>query len=288
MADISDVEKAISRHLRATFFPGMTTKSDTLTPSPVVKVDGQPVKLRIRRGWPVDGALDKDMADGGCVITIYTEPGMTRNTNRFRPQALRPIHKVPITIGATREGAVVTFTGAPTAGQYVGIGIGQVGYTHVCQDGEALGAVVADLADQIDGASAAGAVLTLPTDQDIVVMCESETTLTRRVGTQIQAFAICIWAADEKIRDAVGKALVPAMTMVRTIALNDGTKTTPPRLIGTWTDDFTQKAKVWRRWHRIELEYSTTETVVAPPVLHLGVNTGEHQVGRFPPEGPIE
>ncbi len=284
MADLSDVEKAIARQVRRAFFPGLTVNPKVLTNSPVVNVAGQPVKLRVIRGWPVDGALDADMAAGGCVISIYPEPGMTRNTNRFRPQALRPISKVDVTLDADVDGRDVTITGEATKGQYVGVGVGQTGYTHICQDSDTPATIAAGLAAQIDGATADGAVLTVPGDGKLVAICDSEVTLTRRLGTQVQAFNVAIWASSDLIRDAVGRALVPALTVVRTLVLPDGTKTTPPRIVNTWSDDFTQKAKVWARRHRVELEYATTETIVAPPLLHPGLNTDETQVGRFPPE----
>lgn len=281
MADISDVEKALSRALRAEFFPDQSVRSDTLTPSAFM-VDGQPVKLRITRGSPIPAKLDEHAGQGGCIITICAEPGVMRPTTRF-PRQWKVARKVQTTMGVSVTGTTVSITGEATAGQYVAIGVGGQGYTHVCQDGETAQQVAAGLADQIPGAVADDASVVIATTAKVEALTGADTIMFREVARQVQAFRLDVWAPNDRLRDAVAAKVITVLGRLRTLVLADGSKTTNPRLVGQWPDEFGQKVKIWRRWSRVEIEYATTETLVAPPVLHFGVNTGHGTLGRFRP-----
>lgn len=286
MADISDVEKALVGHLAADLISGPYTPM-TVAASRVA-VDGQPVPVRIMRGWPISDALNADLKAGVCTITVLPEPGMTRQAPRFSGKPQVTITPDLDLISAV-SGRTVTFAGTADDGVLAGIGVGNVGYGVRVTGTANAAAVAASLAADIPGASAAGAVVTVPGSEPLKAAVAATSMVRKTVGRTYQCFKITILAPNPQVRDAIGSEISGLMADTRRVALADGGHTGVPSLRGLWTDDAPQKVGTWTRTERYEIEYSTIRTRFQPGILFIGLNTNVNVLaGQFHPDGPIE
>lgn len=161
MGDVADIERAMVSTLAGAFFPGGGYQSGAVTSGGAAGV-----AVKIYRGWPTAAELDADLIAGAAHVSVFPEPGMTRLVDPYDLQWFVP-NTTPTTLTATVSGNVVTFGGTGGLGQVVGVaygttaGLSTVAYRLVANDTPST--VAAAVAALITGASAVGAVLTLPT-----------------------------------------------------------------------------------------------------------------------------
>src|SRR4051812_10395762 len=108
MADVSDCEIALRDAVSVAVYPNGTGQASAI---------GAPV--RVYRGWPNAEALDRDLRNHVCNISVFPEAG-GRNTTRYGTE-WQGLTIAPVTLTATVSGATVTMGGTATIGQIVGI-----------------------------------------------------------------------------------------------------------------------------------------------------------------------
>jgi len=90
VADLSDVEAALSEFaLSVVYANGLGAPSLT----------GKPT--RVYRGWPVRGALDRDLELGIVNISVFAVPGATRNTTRWGTTVHTSVGRPSLTVAVT-------------------------------------------------------------------------------------------------------------------------------------------------------------------------------------------
>src|SRR3978361_1880357 len=103
MADISDVEEAISLTLTSTLYPGGASQSSIVG-----------VLCRVYRGWPNAATLNTDLAAGTVNVTVVTDNDSGKTTTRYLP-AWHTTTVLPGT-AASVSGQTITISGDPKVG----------------------------------------------------------------------------------------------------------------------------------------------------------------------------
>ena len=288
MIDLSDIENAIVAKIsQALTGVASSTTAPAAAPNVLGIKDaaGQTTSVRAMRGFPISAAVDADMKAGHILITVGPEQGMTRILPLLKSPA-SVVRTVPVTVTATVDAPVVTFSGTATAGQLVGVGVGGTGYAIRCQGGENANQIATAIAMQINGAQVSQNQIYVPGDAPLVAMAVGDTIMREEVGRQVQAFRITVYAPTPALRDAIGRYLGQTLLQVRSFELDHGV-TNRPKYLNVWTDDQPAKVNVFKRVERWEVEYPTNSEEVVSGVLFAGLNRNGRLVGRFHPAGPI-
>lgn len=288
MIDLSDIENAFVASLGQKLTGSASVGNPPAARPNIVGVKdarGQTVEIRIKRGFPVSSAIDEDMAAGRVVIIVGPEQGMTRI---LKPLRSPPVvtHTVPITMSVEVTDPTVAINGLGTAGQVVGIGVGNTGYAYRCVGGETASAVAQNLASQINGAQVSQNQIYVPGGHKLIAGVVSDSFTSVEVARQVQAFRIAIYAPTPALRDAIGRLIAPTLMQVRRFELEYGV-TNAPKYLNVWTDDTTAKVDIFKRVERWEVEYPTNAVEQVPGVLFAGLNSSGKLVGQFHPDGPI-
>lgn len=271
MADISDIEAALVTLIATAIFPSITYLPGDVQAS----ATGTPIRLY--RGWPESAMLNADVLQSRAHVSVFSEPGMTRNVSRWFPDP-EQVATVTPTITATVSGVTVTLAGTITAGNVVGVRFGSpvAAYAYIVQAGDTLTAVAAALATKAGGSSV-GAVLTLPSP----INAASATMTPQPVATvtrqQEQGIRVSIWAPTPQARDGISSAIDSAISGLRnangffTRFFSVGTYEAA-RIVArtTYTNDMPARDRIWRRDLCYTVEYPTTLLEQNPQALFVG------------------
>lgn len=267
MADTSEVEEAFVTFITAVLYP-----TGSSNPSSI----GSPA--RIYRGWPNAAALDADLAAGVVNVSVFADPGMSRNTSRY-PIASHQISTVAPTITVSVLGNVVTFGGTVTAGNVVGIETGApiAAYAYMAQSGDTLASVSTAIAAKIPGASSTGAAVTLPSPLNLSAAVMTPQSIATEVRRQDQGFRISCWCNTPTMRDTVAGGIDNAIAgmrdangnLTRFMQIKTG-ETGWVRYLRSYASDVPTKATLWRRDLLYTVEYPTTLIEQDPAMLFGG------------------
>ena len=179
-------------------------------------------QCRIIRGDANAEALNSDLADGTVNITIRAVDKMARNTTRYFNTWQASATQNASAFAVVVAGTVATFSGAGGAGAIAGVRVRGQAFVAVTEAGDTPASVAAALAAQITGASAAGAVLTLPSDGGTpeVVVYENAQVITE-LRRQEQGFAVTISAHTPDARSTVAAALDAVFAGIDFLTLAD-------------------------------------------------------------------
>lgn len=274
MADIADVEQALVNEITAAVYPG----------GPGTSIIG--ADARIYRGWPNGRTLDADLAAGLINITVFPQPGMTRNTTRFPLDYLTISVPTP-TITVSTADSVVTFAGAAGVGNLCGIRQAGIGYAYAALATDGPTQVAAALAALVPGAFANGPAVTVAAGVHVRGRVVAIGTALQETRRQVQGFMITCWCPNTALRDQAAGAVDNALAPIEFLTLADGTG---GRLLyhNTRIDDVPTKDALWRRDLIYSVEYGTTRLLTAPqvlwPVAEIStevVTPGGHQVSSM-------
>jgi hypothetical protein len=272
MADLSDVENALVAIVAGALFP-----SAYLPGAYQASAVGTVCKLY--RGWPESANLNADMALGRAHVSVFSDPGMTRNVSRW------PINTVQIsaftpTLTVAVSGATVTIGGTVTAGNVVGLQFGKpsAAYAYAALSTDTLATIAAAIVAKIPGATSSGAVITLPTVLGVgagVMVLQNALTVTRQ---QEQGIRVSIWAPTPAARDNIAAVIDNALACLKNAISGAPTRFFPvgssefARLAyrTTYSNDMPARDRIWRRDLCYTVEYPTTLIEQDPAVLFAG------------------
>ena len=272
MADLSDVENALVVKITTALFPG--TLPTQLSISPVTGTFA-----RIFRGIPASEKLEADMSANVGNVSVMARDGMTRNTTRFAPVWNLPAVAVQPTLTASVSGTTVTYGGTGGAGQVTGVLIGQtaqssLAYAYRVLAGDTPATVAAAIAALVPGASATGAVLTVPAGP-VVARVMADATGILETARQEQVFAVTCWCPTPSARDtlasAVGSALAGMMdangNLTSFLPLADGSSGYLRPRSASNEGDRSQDDNVWQRMTLYTCDFPTTLVQSLPRML---------------------
>ena len=284
MTDLAQIEKDVVTFIAAGIYPSAYLPGDYAQTN--VQWSGSYGHAKTYRGWPESANLNGDLAAGYAHVSVFSEPGMSRLTTRWSPVWTQAVPAATPTITATVSGATVTIGGTVAAGQVIGVEHGppanQVNTVYRVLASDTLASIAASLAAGIPGASAAGAVLTVPSTIHLHATIEADQSAYFIARQQQQGIRVSVWCPTPSARDALASAVDIALT---TIGLApDGTgfqgrwqtidgSQAFLRYAGTFINDMPSKDRLWRRDLRVTVEFSQCITGTMPRVVFPGMTT---------------
>lgn len=273
MADISDIEKALVTLASSSLFTPSPVVPGTMGLSPVVNA-----YVNVYRGWPISSKLNEDLQAGRSHVSVFSDPGMTRDVSRWPAETVQVATATP-TLTAAVVGADVTIGGTVTAGNVVGVrtGLPSAAYAYKAIAGDTLTTIAAALAAKVPGATSIGAVITLPTITGAaaaVMAPQPAMTITRQ---QVQGMRLTVWAPSPGKREAIAKAVDTALASMRN-ANGSFTRFFPVgtyeaarlQYRSTYTFDTPTRDQVWRKDLCYSVEYPTTLLEQNPLAMFIG------------------
>jgi hypothetical protein len=256
MADISDVEEAMSFALTSALYPGGTGQSSIVG-----------VLCRIYRGWPNTPTLNTDLTNDVVNVTIVTDNTSGSTTTRYLP-AWHTTSVAPGTLVSV-DGDTIIFSGDPSAGDLVGVLIDGFAFTYRVIKDDGLDQVAANITQAIQRrriASARGPKITVHGAVSISarVVCDNQTTFESR--RQEKSVRIVCWCPHPLIRDSVAAAIDSALDRISFLPLPDDTQA---RVIykNTESYDQAQNALLYRRDLIYGVEYPSVMILRQPSML---------------------
>lgn len=273
MADLSEVEGAF-----ITIIAGALVPNTTYTPYSVVTSTVNGAQFRAFRGWPLDTQLQNDLKSGISNISIFSAPGLARDTTRFLRRMTPTITQIDTpTMTATLSGRTVTFAGTTTVHECIGIGYRSAGYAYRLQSNDTPTSVAAAFAANIPGATSTGSTLTINTNENITVTYGADATLLTELHRQEQIMRVSVWTPTTVLRDQLCTLIDPAIMWYDRFVFTDNSISGPICGAGTHVDDVVGLEFMWRRDLLYKIEYATNYAQIAPPYV-LGETTGNVEV----------
>lgn len=265
MADLSDVEAALVAVIGAALYPNGST-----SPSAIPGHDS-----KVFRGWPLPDQLDQDLKAGLSSVSVFPQPGVTRNTTRFLPHwEDGPLQQPTMTVILSSQTGndVATFSGVGVAGMCVGIRRQGRAYSARMNAGDGPALAAARLAALVPGAAAFGSSLTAPRSAGFLARVGMPRTARRELRRVKQGFTISVWSPDPAARDAVSTLVDASLGGRDWLALPDGTA---GRLEFTTQSviDGSENAGSFRRDMNWSVEYALYDQRLCPVVM-FGVIDG--------------
>jgi hypothetical protein len=270
VADLADVETAIKGLLVGAIYP-----TGTANPSAII-CQGEPVPVKVGRGWPTVSALGPDLAAGVANVTIYSQPGSERNTTRF-PRDWAPLTPAAATITVLIVGSTITLGGTISTPQNVAIVNADVAYVYAVQPGDTLASIASSLAAQITvntPATSNGPVITLSAPTGLSARAGGVGAMIRELRRQERLFQISTWCATPEQRDAVASFVDETLAGMglpngrEFITLPDGSK---GRLLYVRSVEIDRDALVqsYRRDLIVSVDYATTDTQAVGQIVTI-------------------
>ncbi len=255
MPDRADVEQALAAFVAGTLYPNGTGSDSAVG-----------AVSRVYRGWPVNVALETDLARGAVHVTIQPVSGSMRDRTRY-PQDWQGSQPVT-TLQASVNGGVIQFSGVGAVGQAVGVMLGGQTYVHRAADGDTPERIAGALAGLIGAnwpVQVNGASVTVLGVQGIVarVVCDGQGG--QELRRQEAGFRVTLWCPDPTTRDTVAGAIDLAMAGITFLdVLGWGCRV---RVSGGTSTDEGAAGGVWRRDLLYSIEYPTATTQALPAML---------------------
>lgn len=110
--------------------------------------------------------------------------------------------------------------------------------------------------------------------------------LSREIRRQERLYMVTVWADTPAHRDAVAQAIDPVLAVTQFLTMPDGFGA---RLVyhNTRIIDDHQKSKLYRRDLNYSVEYATTETVTATPIVEVNLGLSAQVAGTNVPISTI-
>ncbi len=266
MADLADVMDALQSVSETACYPCGTSQ-----PSITTRL------VAVGQGWPLATDIDKAIAAGETLVSIYAVPGTTAAVQTpfdWNPGAVvAPVHGIAVSLGD--EGVLIS--GTPTMGEYVTVLADGAVYTVAAQASDTAQSLAAQLAAQISGATwsatADGAALTLPGVGQLDVRQGAPATVGQIIHRQRQNFQITVWAPTPSDRTVVARAIDAALKANLCVTMPD-TSEAIVRFQGSNLDDKREQTSGYHRTLIYTVEWDTLREypaweVTAPLIVNV-------------------
>jgi hypothetical protein len=256
MADISDVEQAMTNAAISILYPAGSSQSSIIG-----------TLCRVYRGWPNPATLNTDLADGTVNVTIITDNDSGRITTRYLPEW----HGTTTLPGVAASASTpwITISGYPAVGDMVGALIDGIPYAYRIESGDTPALVASNLNHliQVDRPSTVqGTVIDVPGSHNITVrvVCDNDAFFESR--RQEKDLRVICWCPNPTIRDAVAAAIDTSFDQVAFLSLVDHTNARVSYR-NTSSYDQSQNALLYRRDLVYTVEYPTIKIIRKPSML---------------------
>jgi hypothetical protein len=249
MADMTDVADALVGIIAAVVYPGGR---------------GQPpaggVQAKIYQGWPEPQALKADLAQKIAHVTVFPSANV-KMTTRHMPEWQQLTAPAP-TLSSTAAGATITLAGTVTLPQAVCLIVDGQDFAYGLQAGDTLASIATALAALVNAsqpASAAGAVVTIPSARRIAARVVANGTSAKEVAREQRIFTVSIWADCFDSREPLAKVITPPLADFTRLNMPDGTVATC-EYAGSQQIDTEQMQGIYRRDINVSIDYGTIVT----------------------------
>jgi hypothetical protein len=249
MADIIDVQNALQTLCVNAIYP-----NGTGSPS-IINQD-----VYIFLGWPIKGSLDQLLRSGKVAVSIFPSPIEKPVTYKFIGQVQNPISPATLTAIANLDAQTVTIGGVPTAAETIMVIANDQPYTYTIQGGDTLATIASFIASQIEGATASGPVVTIPSAYRLNSYVNTSGTAVQQTKDQHRHFKITIWSPTPAFRDQVGGAIDANLSAIHRFVLPDNLYANLTYSGSLVIDNF-EIDGLYRRDLDYMVQYSTTITL---------------------------
>lgn len=266
MADVMDVVNTLVGIVAGALYPNGTDQPAAAGCPPMI----------VYPGWPLPEQLQADLAANKAHVNVYPRPEERNVTCYPRSWQVESYSAPSFTL--TVSGQTVTVAGAqtnPVTPQNLCVIVKNAQYVYAVQASDTASSIAAALATliavDVAGTSSSGAVITIPAAADIDgTQAGGSGTLVEEISRQERLFQIGIWSPTPAFRDAIAKAVDPALRGLNFIQLPDGSS---GRLIykSSPITDGLEKEQLYRRDLLYTVEYATTLTTPATEVVVVDV-----------------
>lgn len=265
MADLSDVESALVSNITATVYPTGSSNPSILG-----------VQVAIARGWPLAADIDRDLGAGKCIVSVYSQPNVERNTTRYPKddQVLTaPVH----TLTAAVNGNKITIGGTVTVPQNVIVLIGTaLVFPYQVQSTDTLDVIATGLATLIavsfPGTSASGPDITIAGSPGAIqARVASAAMIWTEQRRQERGIQIVCWCPTPALRDTLAAAIDLALAQIDFLTLTDSSAARI-RYERTIETDSGEKVQIFRRDLFYTVEYPTTVISTAYETGTIGLS----------------
>ena len=256
MADISDVEQAVTDAVTSILYPQGPGHASIVG-----------LLCRVYRGWPNSATLNADLIAGAVNVTVVTDNDTGQTTTRYLLD-WRTTRSLP-GVSASASGQSIYISGNPAAGDIIGALIDGTPYAYRIQTGDSPVSVAANLDRLIQAGritSLSGSTIIVPGAGSVKVRvgCDQSTSCESR--RQEKDLRVVCWCPSPQGRDSVAASIDAAMNQISFLPLPDGT-TARTNYKKTSSYDHAQNALLYRRDLVYCVEYPTLATVLQPSML---------------------
>lgn len=266
MSDIGSVAKGLRTYISGLLYPN--------GPNGASITGG---RIIVQRGWLTNNELTGScgLDKGVSYVSIMASAGGYRRLGENLGMPWRSGDAIPATVSASVSGQTVTIT-APKTGATGIIGVRMVenmlstvaAYAASATDTGAT--IAAGLASQIEGATVAGNVLTIPDGPLVSVVVGGHVEATRLTRRQEQLFQVTLWTSTPDARDTIGYALDAAMSGTPWFPDSTGAQCLL-KFSGSSDVDAQQASSIFRRVYRMTVMFDTTQEQAQAQMLFGGL-----------------
>lgn len=268
MADLSDVRDTLAALATTACYP-----NGDLAPSITTR------QITIGSGWPEPLDVDKAMAAGASLVTVYAVPGATaKETQVYEPPQIitAPIIGMAATVAAP---AIATISGTPSVGEYLTFIVDE---THAYSTTAATGATNATMATAVaalvagdyPGTAAIAGVVTVVGAHALTVRIGAPYTTGQLLHRQRQQFRITVFAPTESDRTVIGAAADVFFKQNLRLTFSD-TSQGIMTFLNILEDDTSQKYGNYRRGLVYEVAYGTLYIFTSYLITSVAVQSHE-------------
>jgi hypothetical protein len=264
MADLADVENAVEATVTTAVYPSGSSQPSIID-----------TQVSIARGWPVAADIDTAMAAGNCIVSIYSQPNVERNTTRYPrdDQVLTaPVHTLTVAV----SGNTITIGGTVATPQNVIVLCGPtLAFAYSVQSNDTLASIATALAALIaasfPGTAAAGDVITIAGKPGTIrARVASQGTVWTEQRRQERGLQVTCWCPTPSLRDALVAAIDVAFAQIDWLTLADQSAARI-RYERTIETDAPEKVLLFRRDLFYTVEYPTATITTAPETAAIGL-----------------
>ncbi len=263
MSDQADVMDALESIATTACFP-----NGTGAPSVTGKI------IALGQGWPLAKDIDRAIADGVTLVSIYAIPGTTANVATpfdWNPGIVTaPVHGM----SAQSTNGGFQLAGQPNVGEYATAIVNGSVFSVIAGAIDTIQSVAAQLALQIaaqfPGTTFAQGGVTIPKFSSLVVRIGAPATIGQIIHRQRQNFQITVWSPTPSDRTAVAAPIDVALKRSITITMPD---TSEAFVLGTGSnlDDKREETSGYHRALIYSVQWDTLDEFPAWEITSVDI-----------------